>query len=74
MSAAVLGYGERPDTGYGSSFALAFAIHAVLIAILFLGVRMQSSAPDAASASLSPSFVNRPAWKGWSCPSEWWVS
>ena len=52
MSAAVLGYGERPDTGYGASFTLAFVIHAVLIAILFLGVRMQSSAPDVVQVEL----------------------
>jgi colicin import membrane protein len=52
MSAAVLGYGERPDTGYGASFTLAFVIHAVLIAILFLGVRMQSSPPDVVQVEL----------------------
>jgi len=52
MSAAVLGYGERPDTGYGRSFTLAFAIHAVLIGILFLGVRMQSSPPDVVQVEL----------------------
>src|SRR5215470_2236172 len=52
MSAAVLGWGERPDSGYGSSFALAFAIHAVLIAVLFLGVRIQSSTPETVQVEL----------------------
>jgi len=52
MSAAVLGYGERPDTGYGRSFTLAFVIHALLVAILFLGVRMQSSPPDVVQVEL----------------------
>jgi colicin import membrane protein len=54
MSAAVLGgpFGHRPDTGYGPSFALAFAIHAVLIAVLFLGVRMQNYAPESVQVEL----------------------
>lgn len=34
------------------SFALAFAVHAVLIGVMFLGVRFQSSPPDTVSVEL----------------------
>ena len=44
--------GERPQPAYGRSFALAFAIHAMLIAVLFVGVRFQSSAPDTVTVEL----------------------
>lgn len=50
MSTAVLGY--RQDTGYGGAFALAFGIHALLIVVMFLGVRMQSSAPEIVQVEL----------------------
>jgi colicin import membrane protein len=52
MAAAALGFGYRPDTGYGRSFTLAFVIHAVLLAVLFLGVRIQSSAPESVQVEL----------------------
>src|SRR5258707_1347400 len=54
MSTAVLGSWSdaRPDPGYGRSFFLAFVIHAALIAVLFLGVRMQSSVPDTVQVEL----------------------
>ena len=54
MTTAVLGSWSdaRPDPGYGRSFFLAFAIHAVLIAVLFLGVRIQSSPPDTVQVEL----------------------
>ena len=56
MSAAALGsrfmLGERPEPGYVRSFALAFAVHALLLAILFLGVRVQSHAPQTVSVEL----------------------
>jgi len=54
MSTAVLGSwsGARPDPGYGRSFFLAFVIHAALIAVLFLGVRIQSSPPDTVQVEL----------------------
>jgi colicin import membrane protein len=58
MSTAVYGKGVavfggyRNDTGYGRAFALAFGIHAVLIAVLFVGVRMQSSAPEVVQVEL----------------------
>jgi colicin import membrane protein len=50
MSAAA--FGQRYEPGYGRSFALAFAIHAALIAVMFLGVRMQSHEPDTVSVEL----------------------
>ena len=50
MSAAV--FGQRYEPGYGRSFALAFAIHAMLIAVMFFGVRMQSYKPDTVSVEL----------------------
>ena len=43
---------ERPQPGYARSIALAFAVHAVLIGVLFVGVRFQSSAPEAVSVEL----------------------
>lgn len=54
MSTAVLGSWSdvRPDPGYGRSFFLAFAIHAALIAVLFLGVRIQSSPPETVQVEL----------------------
>lgn len=56
MTAAALGsglmFGGRREAGYLPSFALAFAIHAVLLAILFLGVRVQSHAPESISVEL----------------------
>jgi len=50
MSAAV--FGQRYEPGYGRSFALAFAIHALLIAVMFFGVRMQSYKPETISVEL----------------------
>ena len=44
--------GERPDPGYGPSVALAFAVHAILLAVLFFGVHIQSSAPDSVTVEL----------------------
>ena len=45
-------FGERPEPGYFRSFALAFAVHAILVGILFLGVRLQSHAPETVSVEL----------------------
>ncbi|MGE5640622.1 MAG: energy transducer TonB [Clostridia bacterium] len=44
--------GERREPGYIRAFALAFGVHALLIAILFLGVRLQSHAPDTVTVEL----------------------
>src|SRR5205814_3369202 len=48
MSAAVLGAlpGERLESGYSGSFALSFAIHAVLVVVMLFGVRWQSHPPQ----------------------------
>lgn len=50
MSAAV--FGERVEAGYSGSFALSLAIHALLLAVLFLGVRWQSHPPQIVSVEL----------------------
>jgi colicin import membrane protein len=55
MSAAALdaaGFGPRPQPGYVRSFALALAVHALLLAVMFLGVRLQSHAPDSVTVEL----------------------
>lgn len=51
MSAAAV-FPPRHDSGYGRSFALTFAIHALLLGVLFLGVRLQSHAPESISVEL----------------------
>jgi len=50
MSTAV--FDERAQPGYSSSFALSFAMHAILLTVLFLGVRWQSHPPQAVSVEL----------------------
>lgn len=50
MSVAV--FGEQRDESYSSAFALAFSVHAILIVVMFLGVRFQSHAPDVVSVEL----------------------
>jgi colicin import membrane protein len=42
----------RPDYGMGRAFALAFAVHAVLLAVMFLGVRWQSHPADTVTVEL----------------------
>jgi colicin import membrane protein len=42
----------RPDYGMGRAFALAFAVHAVLLAVMFVGVRWQSHPADAVTVEL----------------------
>ncbi len=49
---AALAWDARRDRGYGPSFALAFAMHALLLAILFFGVRFQSHPPETVSVEL----------------------
>lgn len=62
MSAAV--FERREDPGYSSSVALSLAVHALLLAVIFLGVRFQSHAPDTVSVELweppAPVAVPRP--------------
>jgi colicin import membrane protein len=42
----------RPDYGLGRSFALAFAVHAVLLTVLFVGVRWQSHPAESVTVEL----------------------
>lgn len=49
---STLAWDERRDRGYGSSFALAFAMHALLLAALVFGVRFQNYAPETISVEL----------------------
>ena len=49
---STLAWGERRDKGYGSSFALAFAMHAILLAALVFGVRFQNYVPETISVEL----------------------
>jgi colicin import membrane protein len=42
----------RPDYGMGRAFMLAFAVHAVLLAVMFIGVRMQNRPADTVSVEL----------------------
>jgi colicin import membrane protein len=42
----------RPDYGLGRAFALAFAVHAILIAMMFLGVRWQSHPVESVTVEL----------------------
>jgi colicin import membrane protein len=55
MSAAAaqaFGFPERREPALLRSFALAFAVHAVLVAVLFLGVRLQNRAPETVTVDL----------------------
>jgi len=54
MSAAppFAGFEERDEPGLGRAIALAFGVHLVLIAILFLGVRWQSHQPESMMVEL----------------------
>ncbi len=42
----------RPDYGLGRAFALAFAVHAILLAVMFLGVRWQSHPVESVTVEL----------------------
>jgi colicin import membrane protein len=42
----------RPDYGMGRAFVLAFAVHAVLLAIMVIGVRMQNRPGDTVTVEL----------------------
>jgi hypothetical protein len=45
-------FAGRPDYGMGRAFVLAFAVHAVLIAVMFFGVRMQNRPGDTVTVEL----------------------
>jgi colicin import membrane protein len=42
----------RPDYGMGRAFVLAFAVHAVLLAVMFIGVRWQNRPGDTVTVEL----------------------
>ena len=50
MTAAV--FEQREEPGYSSSFALSAAVHLLLLAVIFFGVRFQSHAPDTVTVEL----------------------
>jgi len=52
MSALALGFGQRYEHAFGRSFVLAALVHIALAAVLFLGVRFQSHAPDTVTVDL----------------------
>ena len=58
---AVAVFPPRHDPGYGRSFALAFVVHALLLAVLFLGVRLQSHPPENISVELWEPIAPPPA-------------
>ena len=45
-------FAARPDYAMGRAFLLAFAVHAVLIAFMFIGVRMQNRPGDTVTVEL----------------------
>src|SRR5438045_1186 len=51
-SAELLAFAPRREPAFLRSFTLAALMHAALIAIMFLGVRFQSSAPDVVTVEL----------------------
>jgi colicin import membrane protein len=52
MSGLALGLTRRHEHALGRSFALSAFVHLVLVAVLFLGVRWQSHAPDTVTVDL----------------------
>ena len=59
---SALPWRERAQPGYGVAILLAFAVHAVLLAMLFFGVRFQSQRPDTVNVELwdPPRVVQAP--------------
>ena len=56
-SAELFAFAPRREPALLRSFILAAVMHAVLIAIMFLGVRFQSSAPDVVTVELTLTFI-----------------
>jgi colicin import membrane protein len=52
MSALALGFGRRYEHALGRSFVLSAFVHIALAAVLFLGVRWQSHAPETVTVDL----------------------
>ncbi len=49
---ALADYQRRDEPALGRSMALAFAVHAVLLAVMFLGVRWQSYPAESVTVEL----------------------
>jgi colicin import membrane protein len=52
LSAEALDYGSRREPALTRSFLLALAVHAILVAVMFVGVRWQSHRPDVVTVEL----------------------
>jgi colicin import membrane protein len=52
VSAEALDYRNRREPAFGRSFLLALAVHAILVAVIFTGVRWQTSRPDTVTVEL----------------------
>jgi len=52
MNALALGFGVRHEHAFGRSFVLSAFVHVALAAVLFLGLRWQSHAPDIVTVDL----------------------
>jgi colicin import membrane protein len=61
MTALALNVFQRPEHALGRSFALSAIIHIALAAVLFLGVRWQSHAPETVTVDLVESPPPAPA-------------
>ena len=61
MTALALNVFQRPEPALGRSFALSAVIHIALAAVLFLGVRWQSHAPETVTVDLVESPPPAPA-------------
>lgn len=61
MSTLTLGIFQRHEHGMGRSFALSAAVHVVLAAVLFLGVRWQVHPPDTVTVDLVDALPPPPA-------------
>jgi colicin import membrane protein len=61
MSTLTLGIFQRHEHGMGRSFALSAAVHVVLAAVLFLGVRWQVHPPETVSVELVDALPPPPA-------------
>jgi colicin import membrane protein len=61
MSTLTLGIFQRSEHGMGRSFALSAAVHVVLAAVLFLGVRWQVHPPETVTVDLVDALPPPPA-------------
>ena len=52
LSAEALEFRKRREPALGRAFVLAFAVHAILVGVMFFGVRWQSHPPDSVTVEL----------------------